>query len=137
MYANKVNKAFTLMEILIVTVTISIVSAIAIPNLLRAKMSANEAAAQAALRTISTACETFAVDNAGEYPSDETDLTGSHPAYLNRNYDGQTLQGYTYVYTDLDGSQYTVTATATPCGTMGNHNYQITIGGVLTAVACE
>jgi len=130
------KKAFTLMEVLIVTVTISIMTAIAVPGLLRSKMSANEVAAQATLRAISTACETFAADNLGEYPSDETDLTDVTPPYLNRGYDGQTIQGYTYAYADLDGSGYTVTAAATPCGTMGGNDYVIAAGGTLTSTSC-
>ncbi|MDP2980719.1 MAG: type II secretion system protein, partial [Candidatus Omnitrophota bacterium] len=50
---------FTLVEIMIFVAIISLLAAIAIPNLLRARHNANEAAGIAALRTISTACESF------------------------------------------------------------------------------
>lgn len=56
---NKNQKGFTLIELLIVVAIILIIAAIAIPNLLRSKMAANEAAAVGALRTIVTAQVTY------------------------------------------------------------------------------
>jgi len=49
------QKGFSLIELLIVVAIILIIAAIAIPNLLRARIAANEASAVASIRTINTA----------------------------------------------------------------------------------
>jgi prepilin-type N-terminal cleavage/methylation domain-containing protein len=49
------NKGFSLIELLIVVAVILIIAAIAIPNLLRARIAANEASAANSVRKISTA----------------------------------------------------------------------------------
>ncbi len=54
------EKGFSLIELLIVVAIILIIAAIAIPNLLRARIAANESSAAASTRTISTAELTYA-----------------------------------------------------------------------------
>ena len=132
MRTRKMEQGFTLVEIMIVVAIIALLAAIAIPNLLRARMTSNDALAKATLRAISTAAESYSSANNGNYPGDMNSLTTPVPPYLNTNYVANSpIAGYNYAAT-MSTAGYTVTATPVLAGSTGTTVMTITTGGVLT-----
>ena len=67
------QKGFSLIELLIVVAIILIIAAIAIPNLLRSRIAANEASAVGSVRTINTAEITYS----STYPNNGFTILGN------------------------------------------------------------
>ncbi|MBL7070030.1 MAG: prepilin-type N-terminal cleavage/methylation domain-containing protein [Candidatus Omnitrophica bacterium] len=108
------NKGFTLVEIMIVVAIIALLAAIAIPNLLRARLNANESAGISSLRTVSAAAISFRTVNTA-YPVALTNLGAATPAYIDTILGCAVQpcgkQGYSFA---LTGGTNTFTATARP-----------------------
>lgn len=124
-------KGFTLVEIMIVVAIIVLLAAIAIPNILRARLNANEAAAVASIKTISWAATTYRTQNPS-YPANLSDLAAAVPAYIDVVLGSGTKQGYTFA---LDGSfnYYNVTAVPVTPNITGVRGFFVDASGIIRA----
>jgi len=125
------KKAFTLVEIMIVVSIIVLLAAVAIPNLLRARLNANEASAIASLRTLSSALETYFVSQR-TYPSDLSSLVGATPPYIDSVLGSGNKSGYSFNLTG-GGNTYSVVATPQTPNVTGIRSFFIDPSGVVRA----
>ena len=150
------ERGFTLVEIMIVVAIIALLAAIAIPNVLRGRTSANEAAAIGNLRALVSSLEMERSVNQS-YPALETwqaTMYGNDcatataptpdfgpPSFCTADLNGgagapptgSQVQGYSYNYTGAaaPAQTYTVTADPVTVGSTGTRSFFVDESGVI------
>lgn len=139
---------FTLIELMIVVAIIAIVAAIAIPSLLRSRMSANEAGAVGGIRVISTGEAGFQAaafadannDGLGDYGTlvqlGDPDGGGTSQPFIDEVLSSGNKFGYVYTTTIVAGSLTTApgfscVASPASAGRTGWRQYYVDETGVI------
>ncbi|HTS69025.1 MAG TPA: prepilin-type N-terminal cleavage/methylation domain-containing protein [Terriglobia bacterium] len=136
---RRTSKGFSLIELLIVVAIIRIIAAIAIPNLLRSRIAANQASAVGSLRTLNTAEITYSSTyNVGfsyamSYlapPSGGVNPTSTAAGLIDSVLAIGAKSGYSFTYTpgasDSTGRINTYMFTAVPITSSTGTNYYFT-----------
>jgi type IV pilus assembly protein PilA len=138
------QKGFSLIELLIVVAIILIISAIAIPNLLRSRIAANEASAVGSIRTINASAVMYSATftSVGFPPSlaamggtaSGCAATSTQACLLDEVLASGTKSGYTFVWTG-DGNTpsvgYTINGTPVSVGGTGQRMFCSDQSGVI------
>jgi len=128
------KKGFTIVELLIITMVLSILTVLGSVHLWRAKLTANETAAQSSLTTFRNAMEDYRNLN-GTYPAQLTELAAGSPAYISdNNLTAGTKLGYNFSLSNSSTSTYTVTAAPQTLNITGTRSFTVTESGEVAVV---
>ena len=133
----KKSLGFTLIEIMVVVSILALITAIAIPMMLRNQINANETVAISACRTIVSACQSFySVSTPREYPVTldelgEPGLTG--PAFVDSALASGSKSGYDFTYTRTSLVSFTLNADPQVPGRTGSRYFYADETGRITA----
>ena len=126
---------------MIVVAIIGLLAAIAIPNLLRARMNANEGAMKTDLRAFSSADESYrAAQTTPAYAGTIANLTGASPPYLDTSWGTNPKHGYNLTYSSASNTYGMLAAPASASDATNTYCVDQTgvvyVGGAGPATGC-
>ena len=125
--AKRAGAGFSLIELLIVVASILIIAAIAIPNFLRAKVSANESSAVTSIHALNTAEIAYSSSNPTiGYSVDLTTLGPTGGQYIDNQLASGTKSGYQFTYVQGPGvpaTTYTLNVDPLTRGVTGQRSF--------------
>jgi type II secretion system protein G len=123
---KRLQKGFTLIELMIVIAIIAILAAILIPNFLHARAESQTSACEGNLKQIATALEEYSVDNSGQYPAAANVTTALFAG-------GKNANGAVYMSAPpldpVNSAQYVYTTAAADCNLGATVGYEISDTG--------
>lgn len=131
------NKGFTLVEIMIVVAIIALLAAIAIPNLLRARLGANESSSIATVKALAASQEIYRSSQPqSTFAADLSALTDVTPPYISGFHSSNQKTGYTFTVVG-DANSYEAVGNPTIRGTTGNRSFCVDATGIIHAQDSE
>lgn len=126
------------MEIMLVCAILAMIVTLSVPNINRARISANEQSAIGALKTLHTAIETYREVYNNTYPANLGVLANDSAPFIPRilvtgcnNTSASNYHGYQFCYSAPNSYTYTCNATPLIMNTTGIRIFQVTKSGVI------
>lgn len=128
--SGRARSGFTFIEILVVVTILTLLAAVGVIQLQRARIVTYEQLAISSVRLIAKSCQFYYLNNAAQYPASLAVLgaPGSNPPYLDETLAqvAPNKQGYAFTYTQgPGGASFTLSANPQTPGVTGIRSFYV------------